>query len=163
MLVLSFALSAYNPLNLMRSDDVDGVYTDFVGFLRSVDGTVYAPTLGQLPQDYSFFPAAHWVALEDMIRGPGRDTTDQPIVEDLLAPLLDGSESRFILTNYPLNTFPFFRYLNDHFELEQDFGDRFRPLATLPSRGGSHLWPRYFYRLDPATLVQDGSPPGLND
>ncbi len=151
LLFLSFALAAYDPRPLMRSDHVNQVYAEFVEFLHSVDGTVYAPTLGQLPRNYSFYPAAHWVALEDMIRGPGRDTTDHPVVQELLAPLLDSSETRYILTNQPLTHFPFFNYLNSHFVLEQDFGDRFRPLAVLPRRS-SHMWPRYVYRLDPATL-----------
>lgn len=156
MLLLSFALAAYDPREAMRSDHVDQVYAEFVDFLHSIDGTVYAPTLGQLPRDYSFYPAAHWVALEDMIRGPGRDTLDPPMVQDLLAPLLDPSETRYILENYPLTRFPFFQYLNDHFVLEQDLGDRFRPLAVLPKRG-FHMWPRYLYRLDPATLGSEAN------
>ena len=112
---------------------------------------MYAPTLGQLPTDYRFFPAAHWVALEDMVRGPQKDTRNHPVIQELLAPLLNSDEPVYILENYPLTRFRFFEYLNDHFVLEKDYGDRFRALAVLPGRF-NHGWPRYLYRLDRNSL-----------
>ena len=80
-----------------------------------------------------------------------RDTIDHPMVQELLSPLLDASEPRYILMNVPLTEFAFFNYLDRHFVLEQDLGDRFRPLEVLPKRA-SHKWPRYVYRLDATTL-----------
>jgi hypothetical protein len=53
--------------------------------------------------------------------------------------------------NVPLTEFSFFKYLDRRFVLEQDLGDRFRPLRVLPKRS-FHGWPRYVYRLDPALL-----------
>jgi hypothetical protein len=157
-LVLSFSLAAFDPRLVMRSQNVDEAYADFVQTLRSLDGTVYAPTLGQLPRDFTLYPAAHWVALDDMIRGPGREITDHPMVQELMSPLLDDSVERYILANYPLTTFGFFGYLTSHYELVTDFGDRFRALEVLPSRGGGHKWPRYLYRLDPSTVSVGAAP-----
>ena len=151
LLVLSFSLIAYNPVHLLRPSRADQTYREFVHLLDSLEGTVYAPTLGQLPAGFEFYPAAHWVALEDMVRGPQKDTRNHPEIQELLAPLLNSEEPVYILENYPLIRFPFFEYLNDHFVLEEDYGDRFRALDVLPGRY-SHGWPRYLYRLDANSL-----------
>lgn len=145
MLIGSFALVAYNPLQLMMPRAADAAYVDFIEYLETLDGTVYAPTLGQLPADFEFYPGAHWVALEDLVRGPQRDVTNNSVIPKLLSPLLSSDGTVYILENYPLDTWPWFAYLNDHFVLEQDLGDRFRPLAFLPGRF-NHGWPRYLYR-----------------
>ncbi len=145
LLVLSFALVAYNPRDVMTSDNSDETYREFIGFLQELDGAVYAPTLGQLPQDYDLFPAAHWVALDDMIRGNATEMRNHPMIQEILKPLLESEEDQYILANYPLTTFPFFEYLNEHFFLEEDLHDRFQALGVLPGTY-SHGWPRYLYR-----------------
>jgi hypothetical protein len=158
LMILSFSLIAYNPVQAMRPWRADQVYDEFVQFLGTLEGTVYAPTLGQLPKDYTFYPAAHWVALEDMVRGPQKKTRNHPLIQKYLAALLDSDQPRYILANYPLTRFPWFEYLNDHFVLEQDLQDRFRALEVLPGRN-SHGWPRYLYRLEtssPATPDSGG-------
>jgi len=86
-----------------------------------------------------------------MIRGPGRDTLDPPMVQDLPRSTPRSERNQVHSGELPAHSFPILPYLNDHFVLEQDLGDRFRPLAVLPKRG-FHMWPRYLYRLDPATL-----------
>ncbi len=152
LVALSFALVAFNPLQDMRSWRAGEDYREFVTLLRGLHGQVYAPTLGQLPKDYTFYPAAHWVALEDMVRGPHRDTRNPPLVQELLEPLLDPTRPVYILDNYPLTQFPWFEYLIHHFVLQEDLGDRFRSLRVLPGRY-DHGWPRYLYRLDPSTVA----------
>jgi hypothetical protein len=111
---------------------------------------VYAPTLGQLERGYQFFPAAHWVALEDMIRGPGRDTQNHPNTRRLLEPALNPSGPAFLLTNYPLEIDPLLGFLTEYYVLEQDYGDRFAALGVLPGRYSLYqAWPRYLYRYSP--------------
>ena len=119
-----------------------------VGDLRDddgLDGPVYAPWLGQLQKGYSFYPAAHWVALEDMIRGPGRATENHPGTRALLEPSIDPGGPAYILANRPLETYPFLAFLEDYYVLESDYGDRFKALRVLPKRW-DHGWPRYLYR-----------------
>ncbi len=151
-LVGSFALVAYNPLHLLMPWHAETTYADFVQFLESLDGTVYEPTLGQLPSDYTFYPAAHWVALEDLVRGPGRDVRNNTVIPELLSPLLESEGPVYLLDNYPLDRWPWFHYLNDHFVLEEDLGHRFEALGFLPGRF-DHGWPRYLYRRRPAPEV----------
>ncbi len=158
MLVVSFALVAFNPLRVMTSRTAQRNYREFERFLEDLDGDVYAPTLGQLPTAYSFYPAAHWVALEDMVRGPGKDTRNHPLVQQLLAPLLNQERPVYILENYPLTQWPWFEYLNDYFVLQEDLTDRFRPLRVLPGRY-DHKWPRYLYRFDPRGTGDDANSP----
>jgi hypothetical protein len=83
-----------------------------------------------------------------MVRGPGKDTRRNPLIMKTLEPLLDTGRKAYILDNRPLTTFPWFQYLNDSFELQSDFGDRFKALRCLPGRF-DHLWPRYLYRRKP--------------
>jgi hypothetical protein len=148
-LVVTLALFMYNPLEVITSQRAWESYADMVGMLNNLDGPVYAPWLGQLQSGYAFSPTAHWVALEDMIRGPGRDTSNHPNTRRLLEPALYPDGSAFILTNYPLNVYPWIAFLEDSYVLEVDFGDRFKPLRVLPARW-DHAWPRYLYRYAPA-------------
>jgi hypothetical protein len=154
LLILSFALLAYNPVQLLKPVSANKTYRDFIDFLGTLDGTIYAPTLGQLPTDHTFFPAAHWVALEDLVRGPHKGTQNHPMIQGLLSPLLNSKEPVYILENHLLTQWPWFEYLNDHFVLEDDLGSRFRVLKFLPGRY-DHKWPRYLYRLDPKDLAQE--------
>jgi hypothetical protein len=117
-----------------------------VRMLKDLDGPVYAPGLGQLQRGYSLYPCAHWVALEDMIRGPGRDTRNHPITRRLLSPVLNPSGPAYILSNRPLSSYPWLEFLEHYYDLEEDLGDRFIDLRVLPARW-NHRWPRYLYRF----------------
>lgn len=147
-LALSFALLAYNPIPLIIRSDAREVYNDLVQQINDLDGQVYAPSQGFLGEDAALFPNAHWVALEDMIRGPGRSTENHPLTRKMLAPALSPPGDAYVLTNYPLGTYPWMAFLNDDYVLEQDYGDRFIALRTLPGRWDSG-WPRYLYRYKP--------------
>ncbi len=147
-LVVSFALFFYNPLTVIRPQTMYSNYTDLIAFLRGLQGTVYAPGLGQLEGDYVLYPAAHWVALDDMIRGPGRDTANHPLVRELLQPAISPTGPAYVLTSIPLENIPSLGFLNAYYVLDTDLGDRFQPLRLLPKRY-NHYWPRYLYRYDP--------------
>jgi hypothetical protein len=144
----SFALLLYNPLPLIVSPQAQTAYADLISLLNSLPGPVYAPSIGQLQSGYVLSPTAHWVALEDMIRGLGRDTRDHPNTLALLQPAIEPSGPAYILANTPLETYPWIAFLNDYYVLDTDFGERFEALRVLPKRF-DHLWPRYLYRYSP--------------
>lgn len=152
-LVATFTLFIYNPNQVIVSSQAAESYADLLNLLHSLDGQVYAPSLGQLPDGYTFYPAAHWVALEDMIRGPGHDTRNHPLTRRLLDPALHPQGSAFILANYPLEVYPFLEFLKEDYVLETDFGNRFKPLRVLPKRWDQG-WPRYLYRYAPKEAAQ---------
>ena len=149
-LILSFGVFLYDPRALMVSGDAARAYGDLVATLKGMDGPVYAPSVGQLQADYAFFPAAHWVALQDMIRGPGRDERNHPVVRELLKPALEPRGKAYILANVRLEVYPWLAFLGEYYQLERDFGDRFKPLRVLPKRW-DHGWPRYLYQYQPRT------------
>ena len=142
---ISLSFFIYNPLTVVVSPRAGDSYGELVSVLEGMPGPVYAPWLGQLQKGYSFYPAAHWVALEDMIRGPGRATENHPGTRALLEPSIDPGGPAYILANRPLGTYPFFAFLEDYYVLESDYGDRFKALRVLPKRW-DHGWPRYLYR-----------------
>jgi hypothetical protein len=147
-LFVAFAALTYDPREVMSSPRAWDSYRDLVGLLRGLHGQVYAPSLGQLQEGFVLYPTPHWVTLEDLIRGPGRDTRDHPDTRRLLEPVLDPAGPAFVLTNYPLGTYSWLAFLGRSYILETDFGDRFRPLRTKPSRWDCG-WPRYLYRFAP--------------
>jgi hypothetical protein len=123
-------------------------YDDLVGVLAELPGQVYAPSVGQFQRDFHLFPAAHWVALEDMIRGPGRDTRNHPNTRRLLEPVIRPEGEAFILAYHPLDYYPWMAFLDDYYVLERSFGDSYRSLRVLRVRW-DHGWPRYLYRFSP--------------
>jgi hypothetical protein len=144
-LYITLALLMFNPFLMIVSSQADARYDELIRMIRSLDGQVYAPSLGQLPQDYQFFPAAHCVALDDMIRGPSR-STDNPIVLHLLEPAIHPTGSAYILTNIPLDTYLTITFLGEYYVLDKDFSNQFMQLRSLPKRWGDTNWPRYLYR-----------------
>ena len=144
-LVGAFAALLYNPATVLVPANAKASYRDMVAFLNTLDGPVYAPTLGQLQGDYAFYPAAHWVALEDMIRGPGKDTRNHPNTRWLLNPALHPEGNAYILANLPLNAYGWLAFLEDYYVLDEDLGERFASLQGLPRRF-DHGYPRYLYR-----------------
>lgn len=148
-LYVTLALLLFNPFLLVVSSQAEARYAELIALLHGLDGHVYAPSLGQLPRDYEFYPAAHWVALEDMVRGPGRDTNNQPVTRELVAPAVQPTGAAYILTNYPLEPDSLLGFLTQSYVLDKDYGDEFEPLRVLPKRW-DHGWPRYLYRYAPA-------------
>lgn len=149
-LAFSFAVFAvHSSGNVFIPAEAEARHAELLARLRALSGPVYAPSQGQLPPaQFTFAPAAHWVALEDMIRSPGRHAPDHPTTRRLLAPALDPHGPAFILTNEPLERYSFLCFLTGRYELTADFGDRYQALRPLPSRFDVG-WPRYLYRASP--------------
>lgn len=145
---LSFALFFYNPATVIVSSQAEESYQDFIGYLNSLDGPVYAPWVGQLEDGYAFAPAVHWVPMEDLIRGLDAEDEDVRIVQGLLDPVIRPEGTAYILTNYPLENDPLLFFLLDDYQLTTDLGDRFAALSTLPKRYNLE-YPRYLYQYAP--------------
>ena len=121
-------------------------YGDLVAVVRSAGGTVYAPDIGQTEDTSLFSPAAHWVALEDMGRGPGHTPADRMRAWRVLDPVVHPGGPAFVLTNLPLEReTPPISLLARYYTLQRDFGERFAALAGTPKRF-NHGFPRYLYR-----------------
>ncbi len=142
-LLLAFVTLAYDPRPVTPSPRADAAYADLVRYLRGLGGPVYGPWQGQLPTGFVLEPSAHWVALEDLVRGPGRDPADSPLVERLAASYPD--RPAFVLANQPLDSLPVLAFLQNDYVLACDLGERFVALRVLPKRY-DHGWPRYLYR-----------------
>jgi hypothetical protein len=145
---MSFALFFYNPVSVLVSPKAPEAYQDLVEYLKSLDGTVYAPEIGQLEDGYVFVPSIHWVPMEDLVRGPGVNEYGHPTIRFLLDPVIHPDRTAYILMNYPLENDPLLGFLSDKYRLEVDFGDRFAPLKTLPRRFDLQ-YPRYLYKYIP--------------
>jgi hypothetical protein len=145
LVACTFAFFLYDPQTVVVSSQADAKYEELLDELKKLPGQVYAPSLGQLQRGYEFFPTANWVALEDMIRGPGKNPQNHANTRLLLAPLLGHENRHYILANVPLSSQPFLAFLQDYYIMEKDYADRFKPLRVLPKRS-DHGWPQYLYR-----------------
>jgi hypothetical protein len=145
-LFTSFALLLYNPTELMVSPRSNEVYNEFILTLKALDGPVFSPA-GPLQSGYEFYPAAHWVALEDMIRGPGKSTQNNPLIRGILAPVMNPEKNAYIVLNYPLEIDPMLGFLQNYYSLDTDFGVKFQDIGVL-KKHFYHLWPRYLYKYN---------------
>ena len=144
--LLAFATLLRDPRPYWLPSTARASYADLQATIRALPGTVYAPGIGQLVDGPRLYPAAHWVALEDMMRGKHRTAADSALARHMLDPLRHPSTPAFVLTNLPLATMSApTSELASSYELVQDYGDRFTPLAAVirPYKAG---WPRYLYR-----------------
>lgn len=144
----SFALLLYNPVPVIAPFGAASTYHDLVTYLQSLDGTVYAPTLGQLQDGYQFYPAVHWVPMVDLYRGPKVDLHNHPIARNLLEPVLHAKGQAYILIPFPLEADDALAFLGEAYIFEADLGERFAGLQTLPKRFMIG-YPRYLYRYAP--------------
>lgn len=157
---LTFIVFLYDPRPLTASRHAAARYDDLIVTLDSLDTVLISgPWQGQLPEGFTLYPAVHWVALEDMIRGPGRDTRNHPNTRELLAPLLAPQGRAYILANQPLDEYPWLAFLTEYYVIEIDFGARFEALRTLPRRF-DHGYPRYLYRYESIESSSTEGPPG---
>ena len=147
-LALSFLLLVYNPAKVIVSSGSGAAYQDFVGYLRSLNGTVYIPWVGQVPEVDTVYPTAHWVPIDDLVRGAGRSEQNQPLVRSILSLVMQPPGNAFLLHHFPLEQDAMLAFLGEHYVLEADLGDRFQALDTLPKRY-SLAHPRYLYRYVP--------------
>lgn len=148
----SFVLLVFNPLTVIVSSHAGEAYTDLQGYLRSLDGAVYAPWIGPLQDGFEFSPAIHWVPMTDLVRGAGKDLANDPTIRSLMDPVTHPVGRAYLLTNFPLERDSAVSFLGDNYALASDLGPRFSALSALPKRY-SLAWPRYLY-------VYRGAPPG---
>jgi hypothetical protein len=91
-----------------------------------------------------------------MVRGPGRDETNHPLVRALLEPVAHPVGQAYVLTNVPLESISQISFLTEDYVLETDYGDRFAALSALPKRFYVG-YPRYLYRYDPEAAASSNS------
>jgi hypothetical protein len=157
---LAFVPLMYAPQTVIVSPHAATTYADLVGMVHGLDGPVYAPGIGQSAGAPLFSPGAHWVALEDMLRGPGHaNAVDSARAQAVLSPLAEASGPTYILTNTPhIMEVPPIASLRDRYVLVRDFGNRFAALSGLPKRY-DHGFPRYLYASHaPGDMPGAGAP-----
>jgi hypothetical protein len=144
--LLAFATLIHDPRDFWLPSSSAASYADLQSTIRALDGKVYAPGIGQLTDGPQLYPAAHWVALDDIMRGPHRSAADSALARHLLDPIRHPAITAYVLTNHPLATLaPPVSELADGYTLVQDYGERFVALTALPRRF-DHGYPRYLYR-----------------
>jgi hypothetical protein len=145
-LLLAFATLLHDPRAFWMSASARASYAELRTTLRSLPGPVYAPGIGQLSNDVVLHPAAHWVALDDIMRGPKRTAADSNLARQLLDGARHPAQSAFVLTNRPLaDLAPPVSELDSSYVLVKDYGQRFALLHSLPRRFDQRF-PRYLYR-----------------
>jgi 4-amino-4-deoxy-L-arabinose transferase-like glycosyltransferase len=144
--LLAFATLLHDPRDFWLPDSASASYEDLQSTIRALPGKVYAPGIGQFANGPQLFPAAHWVALDDMMRGPHRTAADSALSRSMLDPIRHPATTAYVLTNQPLATLaPPVSELADNYSLVKDYGTRFSSLTALPRRF-DHGYPRYLYR-----------------
>jgi len=151
--LLAFATLLHDPRTFWLPPSARASYADLQYTIRALPGRVYAPGIGQLVDGPQLFPGAHWVALDDIMRGPHRSAADSALSRSLLDPIRHPTMTAFVLTNHPLATLaPPVSELASGYSLVEDYGARFSSLAALPRRF-DHGYPRYLYRSNNAGEV----------
>jgi hypothetical protein len=140
----SFVLLVFNPAVLFMPNDSARAYADLQAYLRTLDGPVYAPWIGPLQDGFQFDPQVHWVPMTDLVRRPGHNLSQDRFFQSVLEPVIHPSQTAYLLMNYPLQNDSALSFLGDEYVLQQDLGDRFKALSTLPRRYNLE-WPRYVY------------------
>jgi 4-amino-4-deoxy-L-arabinose transferase-like glycosyltransferase len=144
--LLAFATLLHDPRDFWLPTSAATSYADLQSTIRALSGKVYAPGIGQLADGPQLYPAAHWVALDDIMRGPHRSAADSALARSLLDPIRHPAMTAYVLTNHPLATLaPPVSELAESYTLVQDYGERFVALTALPRRF-DHGYPRYLYR-----------------
>jgi hypothetical protein len=144
---IAFTPLTYAPQTVVVSSHSHEALADLKGTVKALPGSVYAPGIGQFAGPPIFSPGAHWVAIEDMERGPGHNAADEARAFALLDPVVHPTGRQFVLTARPLvgMTAPL-SLLEPHYALVQDYGNRFVALTGTPKRY-NHGFPRYLYEF----------------
>ncbi len=144
--LVAFAPLVHDPRAFWLPASSRAAYADLQATIRAMDGKVYAPGIGELVDGPQLYPTAHWVALDDMMRGPHRTAADSTLSRRMLDPVRHPAITAYVLTNHPLTTLaPPVSELASSYTLVEDYGERFASLTALPRRF-DHGYPRYLYR-----------------
>jgi len=159
-LAITGAMLVNDAREWVPSRGAGAAYRDLRGALERLDGPVYAPWLGDLPfgagSRVRATARAHWVALEDRIRGGGGIDPRHPFVTGILRPVAQAPAPAYLLTIGPLEQDRILSWLAGSYELQESFGTRFDDLRELPTRFGRRT-PRYLYRkVEPLLLAAPG-------
>jgi hypothetical protein len=147
--LLAFATLLRDPAAYWLPSSAAASYAELQDTVRKLPGPVYAPGIGQFVDGPRLHPAAHWVALDDLMRGThSRSAADSTLARSMIAALCQPAHDAFILTNVPLATLSApVNELSAHYALVRDFGSRFEALKPLPGRFDTG-WPRYLYQFE---------------
>lgn len=146
-LMLAFATLLNDPRADWIPASAGASYADLRATLRALPGPVYAPGIGQFSNGTLLNPAAHWVALDDIMRGKHRTTADSALSRSMLDDVRHPARTAFVLTNRPLSELARpVSELSSDYVLVEDYRDRFASLGTLPRRFDSRF-PRFLYRF----------------
>lgn len=140
----SFAVNFYAPRSVLVPRGAWRAYHALVEQVGQLEGLVYMPSVGQLPTLRLPIPV-HWVPLEDLVRGPGRNEANSPLVRAILRPLLNPHGKAYIFTDRPLESQPVLAFLKSDYVLIADMGKRYESLRAMPGRYSGNTWPRYLY------------------
>lgn len=156
-LAVTGAMLVNDAREWVPSRGADAAYRDLRGVLEQLDGPVYVPWLGDLPfgagSRVRTTARAHWVALEDRIRGGEAIDPRHPFVTGILRPVAQAPAPAYLLTIGPLEQDRILSWLAASYELQESFGTRFDDLRELPTRFGRRT-PRYLYRkVEPLLLA----------
>lgn len=152
-IVASFALLFYSPTSVLIPGDATPAYLDLIKTVEGLQGTVYAPSIGEFQENDKLYPTVHWVPLIDLIRYPSADLCDQPLTRTLLDPVLHPNGSAYILLEHPLEEDAMLAFLAQAYVLETDFGNRFIALRDSPKLLEMG-WPTYLYRYEGVAGVE---------
>ena len=153
VLALSFALLFYRPAAVLVPAEAPAAYADLRNTIAALDGTVYAPGIGELQEGDLLDPTVHWIPLIDLIRYPGADLCNQPLTRELLEPVLHPTGPAYILLEHPLEEDAMLAFLTGAYRLEADFGNRFIALRDSPKLLEMG-WPTYLYKYEPVAGVE---------
>jgi hypothetical protein len=144
-LALTASLLVHDVREWLPSGQAAAAYRDLRSVLDGLDGPLYAPWWGAPPAGVRTTSRAHWVALEDRVRGRGQPPTRAPFVMSTLSPVAAAPPPAYLLTDRPLESDPLLSWLSGPYVLEKAFGTRFEAIHELPTRFGLRM-PRYLYR-----------------
>lgn len=154
--LLAFATLVRDPRPYWLPSNAGVAYADLQATVRALPGTVYAPGIGQFVEGPTLYPAAHWVAVEDIFRGPRRTPADSALAMLPLQPAFHPAGVAYVLTNRPLATISApVSLLAPSYALVQDYGTRFAALEGLP-RPYDSGYPRYLYRFTGTGVPNNG-------
>jgi hypothetical protein len=144
---LSSAANFYDPRSVLVPRGAWRDYDALVAQVRDLGGNVYMPGVGQLPGGVRLPVVVQWVALQDLIRGPGHRPRTDPLVREILKDVEEPAGKAYIIADHPLQEDEMFAYLAPQYDLVEDMGDRYASLKPLPGWYSGTTWPRYLYRF----------------
>jgi len=144
MLVLCAAFLAHDLRAWLPDSGAGAARADLETLLLGLDGPVYIPWFTP-PPGVAVTARAHWVALEDRIRGTGEPEERNGWIVSILKPVATAPAPAYLLLSHRLDKDRLLGWLGDDYVMQSDLGDRFAALRGLPHRFDVGP-PRFLYR-----------------